>query len=131
MEMSSRSMRKKEKNDQSQHRYVSAWLLFFLDSEGRADFSSVADAVLPETKPPSRTSIHFSALKRAHKQRVIPELREEDLEESFVRGMSPHLSCCLLLTRSIGSGPVWYSKPRSSYSDIYVTFSAAGWSISQ
>ncbi|KAF9466338.1 RF-1 domain-containing protein [Collybia nuda] len=31
-------------------------------------------------------SMNYSALKRAHKERVIPELREEDLEESFVRG---------------------------------------------
>jgi hypothetical protein len=29
---------------------------------------------------------NFSALKRAHKDREIPELREEDIEESFVRG---------------------------------------------
>jgi hypothetical protein len=31
--------------------------------------------------------MNYSALKKAHKLRVIPELREEDLEESFVRGM--------------------------------------------
>jgi len=29
---------------------------------------------------------NFSALKRAHRERKIPELREADLEESFVRG---------------------------------------------
>ncbi|KAJ7285688.1 RF-1 domain-containing protein [Mycena rebaudengoi] len=28
----------------------------------------------------------YSALKKAHKQRAVPELREEDLEEAFVRG---------------------------------------------
>ncbi|KAG2157405.1 RF-1 domain-containing protein [Suillus clintonianus] len=32
---------------------------------------------------------HFSALKRAHKERKIPELREGDIEESFVRGSGP------------------------------------------
>lgn len=47
-------------------------------------------AVLPDDhSPPSRTSLHFSALKREHRQRVIPELQEEDLEESFVRGSGP------------------------------------------
>lgn len=29
---------------------------------------------------------NFSALKRAHKDREVPELREEDIKESFVRG---------------------------------------------
>jgi len=33
--------------------------------------------------------MNFSELKKAHKQRVIPELKEEDLEESFVRGSGP------------------------------------------
>ncbi len=32
--------------------------------------------------------MNYSVLKNAHKERVIPELREEDLEETFVRGMS-------------------------------------------
>lgn len=31
-------------------------------------------------------SMNYSTLKKAYKERVIPELREEDLEESFVRG---------------------------------------------
>ncbi|KAI8999017.1 RF-1 domain-containing protein [Trametes punicea] len=39
----------------------------------------------PKTKVPR----YFSKLKRAHKDRVIPELREEDIEESFVRGSGP------------------------------------------
>lgn len=30
---------------------------------------------------------YYSQLKKAHKQRVVPELKEEDLEEAFVRGM--------------------------------------------
>ncbi|KIM49452.1 hypothetical protein M413DRAFT_59344 [Hebeloma cylindrosporum] len=32
---------------------------------------------------------YFTALKKAHKERIVPELREEDLEESFVRGVGP------------------------------------------
>ncbi|KAJ7870245.1 RF-1 domain-containing protein [Mycena leptocephala] len=31
----------------------------------------------------------YSALKVAHKNRVVPDLREEDLEEAFVRGLGP------------------------------------------
>ncbi|KDR81829.1 hypothetical protein GALMADRAFT_221696 [Galerina marginata CBS 339.88] len=64
---SSRSMRRKEK--------------------GQSE-NPLLGAVPPEAEstssPPPR---FFSALKKAHKERVIPELREEDLEESFVRGM--------------------------------------------
>ncbi|KAF8188370.1 RF-1 domain-containing protein [Pholiota molesta] len=37
------------------------------------------------TTPPR----YFTSLRKAHKERVIPELREEDLEESFVRGSGP------------------------------------------
>lgn len=33
--------------------------------------------------------MNYSVLKNAHKERVIPELREEDLEETFVRGSGP------------------------------------------
>ena len=29
---------------------------------------------------------YYSQLKKAHKERVLPELKEDDLEESFVRG---------------------------------------------
>ncbi|KAI0637393.1 RF-1 domain-containing protein [Trametes polyzona] len=32
---------------------------------------------------------YYSQLKKAHKERVVPELREDDLEESFVRGSGP------------------------------------------
>jgi len=31
----------------------------------------------------------YSQLKKAHKDRKVPEVREEDLEESFVRGSGP------------------------------------------
>ncbi|KAG2365789.1 hypothetical protein BDR07DRAFT_1481030 [Suillus spraguei] len=37
----------------------------------------------------ANTPRNFSALRRAHKDREIPELREEDIEESFVRGSGP------------------------------------------
>ncbi|KAF7777557.1 hypothetical protein Agabi119p4_3629 [Agaricus bisporus var. burnettii] len=37
---------------------------------------------------PSRP-LNYSARKRAHQERVVPELREEELEESFVRGSGP------------------------------------------
>ncbi|PBK96675.1 hypothetical protein ARMGADRAFT_923082 [Armillaria gallica] len=33
--------------------------------------------------------MNYSVLKKAHKERVIPELKEEDLEETFVRGIGP------------------------------------------
>ncbi|KAG2041779.1 RF-1 domain-containing protein [Suillus americanus] len=48
---------------------------------------------LSSKKPAAQHSANmprnFSALKRAHKDREIPELREEDIEESFVRGSGP------------------------------------------
>ncbi|KIJ68944.1 hypothetical protein HYDPIDRAFT_105481 [Hydnomerulius pinastri MD-312] len=50
------------------------------------DGATLADNVAPPDKAVPR---NFSALKRAHKQRQVPELREEDLEESFVRGSGP------------------------------------------
>lgn len=46
---------------------------------------SEADAA-QQPKAGSELPVFFSALKRAHKERVVPELREEDLEEQFVRG---------------------------------------------
>lgn len=49
---------------------------------------------------------YYSQLKKAHKDRQLPELREEDLEEVFVRGTSGivRLSCYVLTVHS-GSGP--------------------------
>lgn len=35
---------------------------------------------------PSKIPRFYSQLKKAHQQRVLPELKEEDIEESFVRG---------------------------------------------
>lgn len=50
-------------------------------------------AALPEANPPTLASkprpLHYSALKKASQKRVIPEIGEEDLEESFVRGSGP------------------------------------------
>ncbi|KAF8626261.1 hypothetical protein AX15_004936 [Amanita polypyramis BW_CC] len=45
-----------------------------------------------DTSSTSKTSnvpIYYSALKKAHKERKVPVLREEDIEESFVRGSGP------------------------------------------
>lgn len=47
---------------------------------------SEADAA-QQPKAGSEVPVFYSALKRAHKERVVPELREEDLEEQFVRGV--------------------------------------------
>jgi RF-1 domain len=48
----------------------------------------------------------YSQLKRAHKKRVLPVIDENDLEESFVRGVyntvAPHIG---FLTCHVGSGP--------------------------
>ncbi|KAI0806952.1 RF-1 domain-containing protein [Fomes fomentarius] len=38
---------------------------------------------------PSKIPRFYSQLKKAHQQRVLPELKEEDIEESFVRGSGP------------------------------------------
>jgi len=43
----------------------------------------------PQSNPSPTKRMNFSALKVAHKQRTIPEVREEDIEESFVRGSGP------------------------------------------
>ncbi|KAG9318864.1 hypothetical protein JVU11DRAFT_971 [Chiua virens] len=63
---------------------------------------SLESVVLPN----SPTPLNFSALKKAYKQRKIPELREEDLVESFVRGgFAAHHTRGLMLTQCAGSGP--------------------------
>ncbi|KAI6036073.1 RF-1 domain-containing protein [Pisolithus microcarpus] len=53
--------------------------------DGKADTVITEPAAPPDPSPPR----NYSALKKAHKQRKVPELREEDLEESFVRGSGP------------------------------------------
>ncbi|KAI0373301.1 hypothetical protein BV20DRAFT_989966 [Pilatotrama ljubarskyi] len=39
--------------------------------------------------PAANVPRYYSQLKKAHKERVVPELKEEDIEESFVRGSGP------------------------------------------
>ncbi|THH09358.1 hypothetical protein EW145_g2065 [Phellinidium pouzarii] len=55
-----------------------------------ASTSPSAPSLDPSSLPqnPSR-NLNFSALKRAHKCRVKPDLDEADIEESFVRGSGP------------------------------------------
>ncbi|ESK96917.1 hypothetical protein Moror_6495 [Moniliophthora roreri MCA 2997] len=51
---------------------------------------TIEPAALPD--PPSSSPnrpMYYSALKKAHKERKIPELKEEDIQESFVRGSGP------------------------------------------
>ncbi|KAI0714245.1 RF-1 domain-containing protein [Fomitopsis betulina] len=49
---------------------------------------SSSDAV-KTSDPATQLPRYYSQLKKAAKQRVVPELKEEDLEESFVRGSGP------------------------------------------
>ncbi|PPQ68930.1 hypothetical protein CVT25_009024 [Psilocybe cyanescens] len=72
---SSRSLRRREKGQPHNS---------FLDAvPANAALSSLTAS---NPSPPHR---YFSALKKAHKERVIPQLLEEDLEEQFVRGSGP------------------------------------------
>jgi len=45
----------------------------------------------PETSKSSQETkkLNHNALVKAHRTRQVPELREEDLEESFIRGSGP------------------------------------------
>lgn len=52
---------------------------------------SLSDVPPDTSSAPQTPPRYYSALKKAHKDRVIPELREEDLEEAFVRGMAFNL----------------------------------------
>ncbi|KAF9815431.1 hypothetical protein IEO21_04602 [Rhodonia placenta] len=53
----------------------------------RPILTSSADAA--KETPSTQVPRYYSQLKKAHKQRVVPELKEEDLEEAFVRGSGP------------------------------------------
>ena len=69
----------------------------------------MSDVVPLDTLAPQAPPRYYSALKKAHKDRVIPELREEDLEEAFVRGMSSNLlnfASFIDYDLFAGSGPV-------------------------
>ena len=69
---------------------------------------SLSDVVPLDTLAPQAPPRYYSALKKAHKDRPIPELREEDLEEAFVRGMTIYwiLRPLLIFNVFAGSGPV-------------------------
>ena len=56
----------------------------------------------PDTDDPkAKVPRFFSQLKKAHKGRIIPELKEEDLEESFVRGAGYSVSVSYVLLMRI------------------------------
>ncbi|EIN07810.1 hypothetical protein PUNSTDRAFT_88482, partial [Punctularia strigosozonata HHB-11173 SS5] len=58
----------------------------------RSSRTNAEHAEEPDHDPsqePKQRRLNYSQLKKAHKNRVTPELREEDLEESFVRGHGP------------------------------------------
>ncbi|KAF8810145.1 hypothetical protein BYT27DRAFT_6504095 [Phlegmacium glaucopus] len=73
---SSRSMRRKERGERQKNIQISL--------SDAAPLDTIPSPSSPQTPPR-----YYSALKKAHKTRVIPELREEDLEEAFVRGSGP------------------------------------------
>ncbi|CAK5277762.1 unnamed protein product [Mycena citricolor] len=56
-------------------------------NEGMPRQQATVPAPRHEKHSPSRLSL--TALKAAHQARTVPELREEDLEETFVRGSGP------------------------------------------
>lgn len=61
-----------------------------------------------ESSHNSEVPRYYSQLKKAHKQRVVPELKDDDIEEAFVRGMG-HIGgsvrCMCRLLYCVGSGP--------------------------
>lgn len=59
---------------------------FILSSNSVRWVTKLTYSIEPAAQHSANTPRNFSALKRAHKDREIPELREEDIEESFVRG---------------------------------------------
>ena len=67
----------------------SAWTCILIPDVKENIQLSLSDVVpLDTSSAPQNPPRYYSALKKAHKDRVIPELREEDLEEAFVRGMT-------------------------------------------
>ena len=98
---SSRSLRRKERQ-----KYVD---LFLTPGVKENIQLSLSDVVPLDTSAPQTPPRYYSALKKAHKNRVIPELREEDLEEAFVRGMTFNLlnfTTFFNFDLFAGSGPV-------------------------
>ncbi|KAG6896939.1 hypothetical protein C0992_005145 [Termitomyces sp. T32_za158] len=74
MKRSDRSLRRQEKAAQEHHTSVTD---VAPHNDSFAFFS------------PSHLSMNFSQLKKARRDRVVPELKEEDLDETFVRGSGP------------------------------------------
>lgn len=59
----------------------------FSPSRHRSDGDNLLNNVPPEEpNTPSRSTVNYSTLKRHHKERIVPQLLESDIEESFVRG---------------------------------------------
>ncbi|KAK1232263.1 hypothetical protein PQX77_004637 [Marasmius sp. AFHP31] len=56
-------------------------------SRRREKGAATVEPVAPPAEVASPRSLHFSALKKAHKKRAVPELNEADIEETFVRGV--------------------------------------------
>ncbi|OBZ75329.1 putative peptide chain release factor C12orf65, mitochondrial [Grifola frondosa] len=57
--------------------------------EGGKVLPIITSADVSASDPKLEVPRYYSQLKKAHKDRAIPELKEEDLEESFVRGSGP------------------------------------------
>ena len=93
---------------------------------------SLSDVVLLDTSSaPQTPPRYYSALKKAHKNRVIPELHEEDLEEAFVRGMAFNLlnfMTFLIMSYSQGVGRYVHTLPSLELSHITHVI---GWTINQ
>ncbi|KAJ7694208.1 RF-1 domain-containing protein [Mycena rosella] len=52
------------------------------------DAQASSEHPAPALDSASKAPTFYSALKKAHKDRIIPEINEEELEEKFVRGQS-------------------------------------------
>jgi len=59
------------------------------ESEDEEQTDDLSNHTSQESKHTERPTAYYSALKRQHKQRIVPELLESDIEESFVRGSGP------------------------------------------
>lgn len=99
---SSRSVRRKEKS-QSHKSAGTSCVRNPQENANSPSLDSDSKPSMSNSSPPR----NFSALKRSHKERVIPELREEDLEESFVRGTSSPEYCYIV------GYPSFFSRERS------------------
>ena len=73
--------------------------------------SAVMEQSTNDAQPRTKRTLPLRALVAAHKARKLPELREEDITETFVRGVSVHAvsfdysSGFMDWMTSIGSGP--------------------------